>query len=178
MSYKEKSLKRSYNGKELVPLSVGKEIIEIRDQIEANHQHAGGQWEVVYKAYSEIQEAHGHYAPDFTQACSGCTVTMNTMLKNWLALYDKGSLPQKAIAGAVKSKPLVAVKEKKTVKVAEDLSNKTKATPKQGTPSKYSTMSYGELLKEFEKKASKSEQKKINGGNKPKKAQLLEYFSE
>ncbi len=146
----------------------------MREDIEKNVQHAGGNWDLVFQAYSEIQKAHGHAPANYTQSCSGCTVTMNTLLKNWFNLYDKGSVVAKARTGGVESKPLVPIKDKKskakkTVKVAEDLSNKTDGP-------KYAEMSYGELLKAFETKASKKDQKNINGGNKPKKAQLLEFF--
>jgi len=177
MSYQEKPLKKLYNGKEVVPLSVGKEILDIRSQIESNFQHAGGQLELVHKAYSEIQTAHGHHPTELRPSCSACTYQMNKMLSNWFKLYDKGSLPQKAMVGGVKSKPLVPIKEKKKVKIAKDLSNKTTPALKQATPSKFSSMSYAELLEEFDKVASESDKSEINKGNKPKKAQLINYFN-
>lgn len=191
MSYQEKTLKKSYNGKELVPLSVGKEILDIREEIESNHQHAGPQLELVYKAYCEIQEGHGHHPSELRPACSGCTKDMNKMLSNWFKLYDKGSLPQRARAGGVKHKPLVAVKAKtepkKVVKVAKDLSNQGEGKKEFKKPTEFKEaskmsnnkveMSYGEMLTEFEKTASEKEQKEINTGNKPKKAQLVAYFN-
>jgi hypothetical protein len=185
MSYQDEAIKKTHNGKELVQLSVGKEIIELREDIENGVFHAGGNLELVYQAYCEIEKAHGHHPIKLDPSCSGCTIQMNNLIKNWFKLYDRGSVVVKASHGGVKSKPLVAIKDKKKApKVAEDLSNKgdakrftgkTGGYTDQGTPD-YDNMSYGELLKAFEKKASKKEQKDINGGNKPKKAQLLEYF--
>lgn len=163
-----------------MPLSVAKQILDMREEIENNNQHAGQKLEVVYQAYCEIQKAHGHHPAKLNPSCSGCTMEMNKMLKNWFRLYDKGSIVAKASTGAIKSKPLVPVKDKKPVKVANDLSNKG-ADPKKSASKpqavNHSDMSYGELLKEFEKTASKTDQKKINNGNKPKKAQLIEYFN-
>ena len=179
MSYQDKQIKKTHNGHELVQLSVAKEILAIRPDIEKNVQHAGGQLELVYQAFCEIQKAHGHHPVKLDPSCSGCTLNMNKLLINWFKLYDKGSVVAKAHAGGVKSKPLVPIKDKKatvkkTVTVAQDLSNKKKPEPEID----YSEMSYGQLLKAFEKKASKKDQKEINGGNKPKKAQLLDYFNE
>lgn len=168
MSYQhQKPPKKMYDGKTLVPLSVAAEIVEIRDQIEKNHQHAGGQLELVHHAYSEIQAAHGHVPRKLDPTCSGCIKEMNDLLKNWFRLLDQGTIPQRAAAGAFKSKPLKPLKPLDAAKPE--------------APSKPSTdlseMTYAELLELFKAKATKKEQDEINGGKAPKKAQIIKFLT-
>lgn len=184
MSYQDQPIKKTHNGSELVQLSVGKEIVEIRERIEnMNTQHAGPELELVYQAYSEIQKAHAHAPIKLDPTCSGCIVTMKKLLVNWFKLYDKGSITIKAKHGGVKPKPLQAVKkqpeklpsmepnrsEKKLEpKVAKDLSNKGNGATEP---------TYLELLERFNKEATKQQKEEINNGSNPKKHQLYTFFN-
>lgn len=180
MSYQKKPIEKLYDGKTLVPITVAAEILEIRDKIEDNVQHAGADLELVYQAYCEIEEAHGHHPFKLDPTCSHCTGQMNKKLKKWFKLYDNGTIPQKAKAGAFKSKPLKPLKQKN---IEEKPESKKADAPKQGNskPKKesanYSEMNYAQLLKAFRAKATKEEQEEINNGNPPKKAQLVKYFN-
>ena len=51
----EKKPKKIYDGTQLMPLSVSKELLVIRPQIEKNHEHAGQQLELVYQAYKKFK---------------------------------------------------------------------------------------------------------------------------
>lgn len=177
MSYQETPLKKQFSGQEVCPLSVAKEILELRKDIENKVQHAGANLELVYQAYSEIQKAHGHHPIKFTTSCSGCVLEWNKLICNWFKLYDQGTTVQKAYTGAIKSKPLVPIADKKPVKIAKDLSNKAEAPKIKKEAKDYSIYSYAELLEQFEATATKKEQDEINGGKMPKKAQILAYFN-
>ena len=113
MSYQDQPIKKTHNGSELVQLSVGKQIVEIRDRIEdMKVLHAGPELELVYQAYCEIQKAHAHAPIKLDPTCSGCIITMKKLLVNWFRLYDKGTVTMKAKHGGVKPKPLQAIKPK------------------------------------------------------------------
>lgn len=188
MSYQDQPIKKTHNGSELVQLSVGKEIVEIRSRIEdMKVQHAGPELELLYQAYCEIQRAHAHQPIKLDPTCSGCIMTMKKLLINWFKLYDKGTVPMKAKYGGVKPKPLQPIKEKKAeklpamepnrneaeikAKVAEDLSNKGKGEAKKKEPT------YAELFEKFKKVATAKEKEEINNGKNPSKKQIVEYFN-
>jgi len=183
MSYKNEKIKRTHSGKEIVQLSVSKEILKIREAIENNEQHAGQTLELVYQAFSEIQKAHGKMPPKLDPTCSECIHTMNKLLKNWFNIFDQGSTISKAKHGNIEAKPLKPVKDKPSKRAKMEPTSKARATEDEDdfeeveTPTDYNDMNYGDLVKEFNKVATKKEKDSINGGKPPKKAQLLEYFN-
>lgn len=183
MSYTNQRPKKLYDGSTLIPISVAKEILDIREDIEKNVQHAGPNLEIVYQAYSEIQKATGKQPRKLDSTCSGCTQEMNNLLKNWFVKYDQGSLPEKQFTGAIKPRPLKPVAQK-----TESLPHTTKAaTVKKIKPVEESEpqsnfddisgMNYGELLAKFHSVASEEEIATINNGKKPSKKQLIDYLN-
>lgn len=186
--------KKLYDGKTLVPLTVANRIIKIRSEIEANAPHAGPNLELVYQAYKEIQEAHGKTVADLNPACNGCTKTMNDQLKRWFALYDQGTIQDKAKSGALKTEPLKPIEVNKIKKAAEKaVTNAVKTIDalmkpvsekpkKEKKPEPRKTANdlptgYADLLTMFNEVATESEKKNINGGAQPKKKQIIEFFN-
>lgn len=191
MSYQKGVLKKTHDGKTLVQLSVAKQILKIRDKIEANAQHAGPELELVYQAYKEIQEAHGHYPPKLDPTCSGCIAQMNKMIQNWFRIFDQGSVLTKAKNGGVEAKPLKPVKDEpkelpsmkppttSNKEVEDDELDEEEETNEEtsGSSNDISKMKYGELVKKFNKIASKKEREEINDGKPPKKSQIIEFLN-
>ena len=109
---------------------------------------------------------------------------MNKLIKNWFRLYDQGTITEKAKTGALKTEPLKPIKPavKKAIEKAADkkplkpvaVNSKGKAEFK---PVSELPTSYADLLALFNKTATAEEKKTINGGNNPKKAQILNYFN-
>jgi len=81
--------------KKLIPLSCAKQILAIRKDIEKHVQHKGKQFELVFSAYSEIVVDQGYQKPKPSGCRSGCIHKMNTVLINWLKIFDQqgGVLP-------------------------------------------------------------------------------------
>lgn len=82
--------------KKLIPISCARQIIAIRNDIEKNAQHKGKQFELVFAAYSELVVAQGYQKPRPSGCRSGCIHKMNTVLNNWLRIFDQqgGVLPE------------------------------------------------------------------------------------
>ena len=105
---------------------------------------------------------------------------MNKLVINWFNLFDQGSTLTKAKHGNVEVKPLKPIKEQPKKLAQMKPSNKVETEEdeeEEETPTDYSDMSYGDLVKEFNKVATKKEKDTINGGKPPKKAQLLKFFN-
>lgn len=159
--------KKYLDGKTWFPLTVQKEILAMRTEIEKNAQHAGQKFELVKQAYNEIKVAHGGLPVKHTSSCSGCILNMNGALKNWFALYDKQSPSDKRITVAPSFKPL---------KPTNDKGTETKTDP--ASPPKTDEPSYKDLLAKFNEIATPEEKDAVLKGRKtPKKDELIEYFN-
>lgn len=155
MSYSHEKLKATHTGKDYIPLTVEKEILAIRKDIERMSSiQSGPQLELIYQAYKEIKAALGQQAMVLDGACSGCIISMKKLLSNWFKKYD-----QKPVVEKVKIKPLTV-----SDKGGQEL--KPVDTPP----------TYGELLKRFKIEASDEQYLNINNGKQPNKSQLYEYF--
>ena len=153
MAYQKDYPTKTHDGTKLIPLSVEKEVLEIREAIEKKEAHAGRNYEIAYQAYSEIKRATGKVPKDKNQSCSSCIHEINLLLNNWLKMYDSRLFANVKV-DAPKAKPLVP-----------------KAETKSAEPS------YKDLLTKFTAVATTEEKRTINNGNTPKKAQLIEYFT-
>ena len=155
--------KKYLDGKTYFPLTVQKEILAMRKDIENNVQHAGQKFELVKQAYDEIKEAHGESKSKYTSSCSGCILNINQLIVNWFKLYDQQAPNEKRISVAPSFKPLTPIATAKDVDPA--------TAPEVKAPS------YKELLEKFNDVATAKEKKAIlNGRKAPKKDELIEYF--
>lgn len=156
MSYShEKKLKKPYDGSSLIPITVEKEILKARKSIEdMSNLQTGGDLELLHQAYTEIQEAQGKRVSKLNPACSGCTMDMKKLLRNWFKMYDNRPF----------FKPNLTSQPNQHLWLAKDLDSK-------GKPS------YPAMKKRFEAEASEQVQKSINDGKPANKKQLNEYFN-
>ena len=70
--------------KELPYLPTAEQLIAIADDVKANVQHRGNNFEVVKASYEALKKANG-LPPSSKRLCrSGCITQMNKMLSNWL----------------------------------------------------------------------------------------------
>lgn len=155
--------KKYLDGKTWFPLTVQKEILEMRKEIENNAQHTGQKFEIVLHAYNEIREAHGQAKSKYTASCSGCILVMNQIVINWFKLFDKMGASEQRVVKAPEFKPLKPV-------------SRPDATPASANdPVK--EPSYKELLERFNAEADAQEKEAILKGRKtPKKNELIQYF--
>lgn len=150
--------KKHYDGKTFLPLTLQKQIIALRKDIENNVHHAGANFEVVKNAYDEIQVAHGYGKSRYKPSCSGCTNQMNHTLRNWFKLYDQLGASEQRIIKTPERKPLTPVKEPQAPEGKEP--------------------GYKELLERFNAEATPQEKEAILKGRKtPKKDELIQYFN-
>lgn len=156
--------KKYYDGKTWFPLTVQKEILAMRKDIENNAQHAGPRFELVKKAYDEIREAHGQAKSKYTAGCSGCILNMNQIVINWFKLYDTLGVDEQRKIQTPSFQPLKPVKK----------TEGDPATP----PTETKEPSYKELLERFNATATPEEKEKLLAGRKtPKKDELIQYFN-
>ena len=152
---------KNLDGKTFLTLSVQKQILGIRKDIESNHQHAGPQFELVKQAYDEIQVAHGYGASKYKPSCSGCINQINHALTNWLKLFDTMGVSEQRIIKAPEFQKLTPVKESKS----------SPAEPKE-------ELTFKQMLDKFKEVATdKDKERLMVGGKMPKKAKLIEYFN-
>jgi len=66
-------------------------LLPIRNKVFSNDQHQGADYEIVFAAWGEIEEMHGHQKPNPKGCRGGCMWQMNKIVGNWLKLegYDK-----------------------------------------------------------------------------------------
>lgn len=146
------------DGKTFPPLSMQKQIVEMRSEIESNAQHSGQKFELVKAAFDEIKEAHGGMKSKYKSSCSACVLQINSTLKNWLKLYDAQGASDKRIAVAPEFKPLKPVSKE--------------AGPNAPEPT------YKELLTRFNDEATAEQKEAILAGRKtPKKDELIAFFN-
>lgn len=145
--------KKYLDGKTWFPLTVQKEILAMRKDVENNVQHAGQKFEIAKQAYNEIREAHGQQKSKITPSCSGCILNMNQIIINWFKLYDKLGASEQRIIQAPKFQPLTPSTEIKEP-------------------------TFKELLEIFNEVATPEEKKSLlNGRKTPKKNELIDFLN-
>ncbi len=155
--------KKYLDGKTWFPLTVQKEILAMRKEIENNAQHAGPKFELVKKAYDEIREAHGQAKSKYTSSCSGCILGINQIIINWFKLYDTLGVDEQRKIQAPTFQPLKPV-------------IKTEGDP--ASPTEVKEPSYKELLERFNAEATPEQKESLLKGRKtPKKDELIQYFN-
>ena len=159
--------KKFQDGKTYFPLTVQKQIIELRTDIEKNVQHAGQKFEIVKQAYNEILVAQGKRAQKFDNSCSGCILEANRIIKNWFTLYDKQASTEQRKSIAPKFQPLTPLKLEPTKTIDP-------ATSKSDAP----IPNYKDLLVRFNEIATTQEKEALLKGRRtPKKDELIEFFN-
>lgn len=156
MSYSHQSLnKATHTGDSYIPLTVEKEILAIRKEIEdMGKLQTGSELELIFEAYKQIKSALGQQAyKSLNGACSGCTIQMKKLLINWFKKYDDKPFNSVDLS-KLENKPLVPLKPIQSGEVPP----------------------YNELLKRFNEEASDHVKETINDGKRPNKSQLYEYF--
>ena len=162
--------KKFLDGKTYFPLTVQKQIIELRSDIEKNVQHAGQNFEIVKQAYNEIKVAQGKAPSKFDNSCSGCILEANKIIKNWFALYDKQAPTEQRKSIAPKFQPLTPIKAA-PLKVVTTTEGKM-------TTTEVKEVSYKDLLVKFNETATPKEKEALLRGRKtPKKDELIEFFN-
>lgn len=154
--------KKYLDGKTWFPLTVQRQILDMRKEIESGAQHAGQKFELVKQAYDEISIAHGGEKSKYTPSCSGCIDTMNKIVSNWFKLFDRKGVSDQRIFKAPSFQPL-----KPAVTNTANTSSEAQKEP-----------GYKELLANFNAVATEEEKEKLLAGRKtPKKDELIQYFN-
>ena len=171
--------KKYLDGKTYFPLTVQKQILELRPEIEKNAQHAGQKFELVKQAFNDILVAQGKRPWSFDNSCSGCILEANKILINWFKLYDQTGPSAKRMSVAPEFKPLKpinsiqAFKEKQVERARQNDDNYSRK-PDDNT----SEPSYKELLEKFNATATPEEKKALLKGRKtPTKKELNDYLN-
>ena len=155
MSYSHNQVaKATHTGNDYIPLTVEKEILAIRSEIEdMGNLQTGSKLELVYEAYRQIKVALGEQPMKLNSICSECTIRVKKIVNNWFKKYDDRPFHSVNL-GSLNNKPLVPLKPINSAAVP----------------------SYKELLNRFNEEASDHVKQTINDGKQPNKSQLYEYF--
>lgn len=169
--------KKYLDGKTWFPLTVQRQILDMRKEIESGAQHAGQKFELVKQAYDEISIAHGGEKSKYTPSCSGCIDTMNKIVSNWFKLFDRKGVSDQRVIKAPSFQPLKPAKNDVTLGVNDD----PKKIWGDGSGIKDGAVKepgYKELLANFNAVATEEEKEKLLAGRKtPKKDELIQYFN-
>lgn len=142
-----------------IRLSVEKEILAMRKDIENYSQHAGQNFELVKQAYDDIQIAQGKQKSKYTSSCSGCIMNINLILNNWIKMYDQLGASEQRVIKAPEYKPLNPIK----------VDNKSQES---------NEPSYRELLDKFNSTATSVEKASVlNGRKTASKKELIDFLN-
>lgn len=101
----------------LIPLTGARELLAIRQDIEAGKMHTGKNFELVLFSFNEIQKHFGRQGKKKTGCRSGCTSQMNQVLRNWFKVFDQhgGILPADKAERQKVNESIIVVKHGKMV---------------------------------------------------------------
>jgi hypothetical protein len=153
------------------PLTMEKEILKIRVEIENNKRHKEENKTLTTAAFNEIRSHQGKLP--VTLSCGSCTDQANRLLIKWLTKYDERTKSQQEKSKRFKQKKDGKILPDEAINSAED--NGT-LIPVDDRRAVLSEMSYWSLVKEFEKLAEDEKAKvyKSMTGKKPKKTEIVE----
>lgn len=142
---------------EFIKLSMAKELLKIRKEIENNEQHTGNQFNLVEAAYQELLGKQGHQPIKYKKSCSGCINQMNKMLTNWFKSYDESPV-------IIDLKPTGS----------NPVHNDGNLIPKNSRRIELEKMSYIDLKDKLIKSTSEDFVNSLNGNHPPKKVQIID----
>lgn len=153
------------------PLSMEKELLKVRDDIEQNKRHKDEQKTLVIAAHNEIRKYMGKSPVQMN--CGNCSNEANRVLRIWLKKYDERTKSQQHAAKRSVEKSEVGILPDEAAKGVEDNGS---LIPVDDRREQLEKLGYWELVKLFEKlpKSAQDHVYDTMAGKKPKKTELID----